>query len=131
MSYDIFVQDLPARALSIEEIPADFVPGPIGPLARIRDVIRAVVPGLTFNDAGWATIEEAEYSIEVNLGTDDPVQSFAFHVRGTEVGLYLVAEILRSLALRALAPGTETGFFSLEGDTREAYARWRAYRDHV
>ena len=30
MSFDIFVQDIPAPAKSVDEIPEDFVPKPIG-----------------------------------------------------------------------------------------------------
>lgn len=131
MSYDIFVQDLPADATSIEDVPDDFRPQPLGPRGHILDTMLRIAPSLTMDDSGWGTIEDADYSVEVNLGTEDPVHSFAFHVRGEETGLFVVSEILSALGYRALAPGTATGFFSLSEDQRAAYARWRRYLAHT
>jgi hypothetical protein len=129
MSYDIFVRDLPAAAASIEDIPDDFSPKPLGPRGRIVNAVRRA--GGVLDESGWASIEGPGYSIEVNLGLDDPVSSFAFHVRGGDTALFVVWDVLNELGCRALAPGTDSGFFELGADTLEAYARWRAYRDHA
>jgi hypothetical protein len=42
MSWDIFVQDLPRDAQSIEDIPRDFQPKPILPRSRIVEVFKEV-----------------------------------------------------------------------------------------
>src|SRR5690242_5115089 len=97
MSFDIFVQDIPEDAKSIDEIPDGFVPAPIGRLERIRNAMRAVLPELVFDESGWGSVEGAGYSIEVGVGTADPVESFGFHVRGHESALFVVAEILDRL----------------------------------
>lgn len=131
MSYDIFVQDLPANAASIADIPGDFTPRGLGPRATIVEAIRRAAPGVLFDETGWAAIDGPDYSIEVSLGVEDPVQSFAFHVRGGAASLFVVATILDDLGYRALAPDTESGFFRLERDARDAYARWRAYLAQV
>jgi hypothetical protein len=55
---------------------------------------------------------------------------FAFHLRGGEEGLFVVAEILAALGVRAFAPGTESGLFELDRAS-EAFLRWRACRDQV
>ena len=130
MSYDIFVLDLPADITDVDQIPADFKAGHLGPRAAIVDAIRRVVPEAAFDETGWASIDGADYSVEINLGTEDPVDSFAFHLRGGEEALFVVANILDTLGFRAVAPGTESGLFTL-GTATQAYARWRAYRDHV
>lgn len=130
MSYDIFVLDLPADITDVDQIPADFKPGSIGSRATIIDGIRRVVPEVAFDETGWASIDGADYSIEINLGTEDPVESFAFHLRGGEEALFTAANILDTLGLRAVAPGTESGLFTL-GTAGQAYATWRRYRDHA
>ena len=129
MSFDIFVQDLPLGVAAIDEIADDFVPGSLGPRARIVEAIRRLVPEVTFDADGWADIERPDYALEINLGVSDPVKSFAFHLRGDagDTALFVVAAILEELGLRALAPGTASGFFELEADAREAYARWREW----
>jgi hypothetical protein len=130
MSFDVFVQDLPPDIQAVAEIPDDFKPRSLGPRSGLIDAIRRVVPAAVFDKAGWAAIEGPNYSIDVNLGTADPVQSFTFHVRGANEALFIVADILDALGLRALAAGSESGLFTL-GTAAPAYAAWRAYRARV
>jgi hypothetical protein len=130
MSFDVFVQDIPASAKSTDDIPDDFVPKPIGARSTVVAAIRKVAPEVKFADPAWATIDGDDYSIELNLGHEDPVTAFAFHVRGGEDGLFLVADILTELDLRAFAPGTESGLFELDR-SREAFLRWRDFRGRV
>jgi hypothetical protein len=131
MSYDIFVLDIPQAVTRVEDVPADFVPRPLGPRQRIVEALRRAVPDLALDETGWGSIEGPDYSIEVNLGAEDPISSFAFHVRGRETALFVIADVLNDLGCRAVAPGAQTGIFSLDSDALEAYARWRAYRDHA
>ena len=130
MSLDIFVQDIPADARSVGDISGDFLPQPIGARSWVVSAIRKVAPEIKFARPDWGTIEGEGYSIEVNLGLDDPVMSFAFHLRGGEEGLFLVGDILAELDVRAFAPGTESGLFEVDR-TREAFSRGRAYRRRV
>jgi hypothetical protein len=130
MSFDIFVQDIPLEAKSVEDIPDDFAPQPIGARSRVVAAIRKVAPEVTFARPEWGTIDGEGFSIEVSLGLDDPVMGFAFHLRGGEEGLFLVADILAELGVRAFAPGTEAGLFEVDR-AGEAFSRWRSYRDRV
>jgi hypothetical protein len=66
-------------------------------------------------------------SIEVNLGESDPVEGFAFHIRGGDKALFVVAEIPDMLGLRALAPEAESGLFTVDM-TAPVFAAWRADR---
>jgi hypothetical protein len=130
MSFDVFVQDLPPSARSVEEIPGDFQPQPLGKRSVLIKAIKRVVPSANFSDPTWGTIDGEGYSIEINIGEEDLVSCFAFHIRGGQEALFVVADILAELRLRALAPGTESGFFDL-GELASAYARWKAYRNQV
>lgn len=130
MSFDIFVQDIPAAAKSVDEIPEDFVPKPIGARSAVVASISEVAPEVKFSSPEWGTIDGEGYSIEVNLGLDDPVTGFACHLYGDERGLFLIAAILDELGVRAFAPGTESGLFEVDR-TSEAFLRWREYRNQV
>jgi hypothetical protein len=130
MSFDVFVQDLPGDARTVADIPDDFAPRPLGRRADILAGILRVVPGADFSDPTWGRIDSAGYSIEVNIGPEDPVQGFAFHIRGAQDALVVVANILAELRLRAIAPGTKSGFFELS-ELAAAYSRWQAYRSKV
>jgi hypothetical protein len=128
MSRDIFVQDLPPGATTVDDIPEDFEPRSIG--LRRADIIAAIteiVPYADFSDPGWGTIDLPGTTIvasdgpgvwlrgetiEVNLGDDEQVDGFAFHVRGGGIEAdRLVAKILRRLKLRALDPSSDSGVF--------------------
>jgi hypothetical protein len=132
MSYDIFVQDIPTSAHCVDDIPSNFRPQPIGRRSEIIAVITAVAPEADFSDPSWGVIEGAGWSIELNLGQADEVPGFAFHLRGGgDEPLAIVAEILKRLNLRAIAPGTETGLFKPLPNASEAFWKWQQYRDQV
>jgi hypothetical protein len=132
MSYDIFVQDIPSFVQCVEDIPEDFRPQSIGHRSDIIAVITAVAPEADFSDPSWGIIEDAGWSIEVNLGAEEDVSGFAFHLRGGgEEPLSVVAEILKRLNLRAVAPDSDTGLFEPGPKASEAFQRWQRYRDQV
>ena len=129
MSWDIFVQDLPEGVTTIDDIPKDFAPQPLGPRSTIISKILEVVPSADFSDPAWGQIDGENWSIEVNLGASELCHSFAFHVRGGDEAAGVVAAVLEHLHLRALDPGGEGGIFSAGPGSVESFRRWRAYRD--
>ena len=130
MSWDIFVQDIPAEAQSVADIPADFSPQPIGSPARILDALRAVAPFADFSDPTWVRIDAPAACMEVNIGADDPVGCFAFHIRGGSGSVGIVAEVLQRLRLRAFDTASDTGTFD-SSCAAESLHRWQQYRAHV
>jgi len=130
MSWDIFVQDLPRDAKFVKEIPSDFKPSYIGKRSTIIEKIREVVPTADFSNLSWGRIDKDDWSIELNMGADEDCMSFAFHVRGGDAALGVIAAILEHLNLRALCPQTG-GFFVVNTEAVEAFRKWRAYRDQV
>ncbi len=130
MSFDVFVQDIPPDAREVGDIPDGFVPKPIGARSAVVTAIQKVAPEVEFRTPECGTIEGDGYSIEVNLGLDDPVTGFALHVRGSQDALFIVADVLSELGVRAFAPGTESGLFEVNRSSA-AFLRWRAYRDGV
>jgi hypothetical protein len=128
MSWDLFVNNIPREFASVSEIPEGFVQRSLGSRRQIVDKICAVVPNADFSDPSWGLIDGDGYSIEVNIGKDDPVTGFAFHIRGGDNAVYVVADILDYLGLRAFDPQSDSGFFSLK-DGPASLQKWRAYRN--
>jgi hypothetical protein len=129
LSWDIFVQDLPRDAESIADIPADFRPKPIGNRADVVRQIKEVVPGADFSDPSWGRIEADDWSVEVNMGTNEECNGFALHVRGGDAVVGVIAAVLDHLNLRALS---QTGEFFVAGpEALESFQKWRAYRVQV
>lgn len=74
MSYDVSVH----TAGSID----DPDPEPLGPRAQVIEALERTFPGLRWVDPHWGDFADSEGSAEFNLGTEDPVKSFAVHLRG-------------------------------------------------
>ena len=129
MSWDIFVQDIPGAARSIADIPDDFEPSPIGSRSHILEAIRCIAPFAEFPNDSWARLDAPCVSIEISLGTDDPVMSFAFHIYGGECSAGVVTDILTRLELRALDPTSDSGIFE-PARACESLQRWQQYRAH-
>ena len=130
MSWDIFVQDIPAEARTVGDIPDDFRPRPLG---RRDDIVRRILevaPGADFTDPSWGSFEGPDFSIEFNLGEDVEVTSFALHVRGGDTAAGLVAELLDRNGWRAFDPVSDSGIFDRSA-AAASMRRWRAYRDRM
>ncbi|MDJ0709208.1 MAG: hypothetical protein QNJ14_02405 [Woeseiaceae bacterium] len=130
MSWDIFVHDFPSHLLSVADIPDNFQPGPIGSRSDVSARILEVFPGADFTDPCWGVIDGADWSIEVNIGEDEPCTGFALHVRGGDGAAEAVAAILDHLQLRAI--DMQTGeFFVAAENARASLSRWRNFRDRA
>ncbi|NVL83974.1 hypothetical protein, partial [Escherichia coli] len=65
----MYAQDFPPVA-SVEDIPEDFDPQPLGPRDTVILKFRAVLPDVDFSDPGWGLLRREGWSIEFNLGND-------------------------------------------------------------
>jgi hypothetical protein len=131
MSWDIFIQDIPASARTVRDIPDDFEPGPLGQRSQLVERILQVAPTTTFRDPAWGVFEGSGFSVEFSLGDDDTARCVALHVRGDNpAAVGLVADLITRFGWRALDPGSESGIFDpvLAADS---FDKWRRYRNEV
>ena len=57
MSWDIYVQDVPENVVSVEDVPDDFMPRPIGKRSDIIARIKQVIPNVDFSNPILGQIE--------------------------------------------------------------------------
>jgi hypothetical protein len=119
----------PPDVETVEDIPDEFAPGPLMSRQSLIDGILTVVPDADFSNPAWGKIEGPGYSIEVNVGDDDPVESFGFNVRGGDLADVAIADILDHLELRAIDESSGD-FFDRQASV-ESLQGWRAHRDRV
>ncbi|MFG2051180.1 hypothetical protein ACGFIW_27590 [Micromonospora sp. NPDC048935] len=130
MSWDVFIFDAPPDATSVDELPQDSNPSPLGTGSDIRRCLRENFPDLDLTDPAWGQLIGPTWSIEFNIGSDDPVHSIMLHVRGGGDVLAVIARIVAVVGGRAL--DTSTGEF-LTGDSTQT-AGWHGfqqYRDQI
>jgi hypothetical protein len=107
VSRDVFVQDIPAAANRVDDIPPDWEPSPLPFLAeRVVAEVRRLHPETDVSEPTWLQVELPGASIDVNVTDERPFMSFALHVRGEDRGAAdgFIGELLRRLGVRAFDP---------------------------
>ncbi|HZG02264.1 MAG TPA: hypothetical protein VE546_01590 [Streptomyces sp.] len=129
MSWDVLLLPLPADAASVSDLPDGLSPPPIGGAARVRDALRAAVPGVDLSDPAWGVLEGPTWSVELNIGAGDPVESVMLHVRGGgDDVLPVIHRMAAALGCRAV--DCSEGDFLAEGDGTGWHA-FQEFRDRV
>ena len=128
MSWDLFVQDWGSFD-SLEQIPNDFEPKSIGKRSELIEKIKTAEPTAAFTNPSWGLLENEFFSIEFNMGDSEVVDSFVMHIRGNELAIPCIGNILESLNLRA-SDGSTPNFFDIEKSKKEM-SRWIDYRNSI
>ncbi|WP_251021996.1 hypothetical protein [Streptomyces sp. ISL-10] len=129
MSWDVILLRLPAGVTSVQEIPADYTPESLG---RRDDVLAAViqaVPDVDLSDPAWGELSGPTWSIELNIGSEEPVDSVMLHIRGS--GDDVLTPVLRLAdALRCKALDCAEGDLITPGQTSGWHA-FQQFRDRA
>jgi hypothetical protein len=129
MSWDIYIQEFPAGAAKVSDIPDDFRGGPLGSRSELIAKIQDALPGADFSDPTWGDFEEDGFSIEFNMGPEEVCDSIMLHVRGGGHPVQTIARLLEHLNLRAI--DCQTGaFFDVEM-AKASFGSWTRYRDQI
>ncbi|MHA5052509.1 hypothetical protein [Streptomyces sp. SD15] len=103
MSWDVLLLRLPDNVTSVHEVPGDHTSSPLG---RRHDVLAAVaqaVPDADLSDPTWGELLGPTWSMELNIGHEDPVDSIMLHIRGSgDDVLTRVFRLAESLGCRVL-----------------------------
>lgn len=131
MSWDVLFQPLPPGVRSIAEIPEDFAPGALCTRAELIEKVRAIAPMVDFRDPAWGVIEGDDFSIEINVGDEDPVGGFMLHVRGSDGALGVIRLLSEALGCAPI-DCSEGELLDLHTpDVAAGLRAWRAFRDGV
>ncbi|WP_411072826.1 hypothetical protein [Streptomyces sp. cmx-4-25] len=129
MSGDVLLLPLPADIASIDDLPADHEPPPVGSRSDVRAALEAAVPGVDLTDPARGELLGPAGVIELNIGEGDPVESVMLHVRGgTDDVLPMIFRIARALDCRPF--DRAAGDLLADGDAAGWHA-FRAFRDRA
>lgn len=120
---------VPAGAETIEDLAED--DAPLGTRAEVLAKLRAALPQADFSDPTWGIVEGPDYSVEVNLGDEEPVSAIMLHVRGGDSVMQVIRTAAKALGCGALDCNADE-VLDLEGDVAGAGLQaWREYKDRV
>lgn len=128
MSWDLFVQDW-GDVNSLDEIPNDFKPNPIGTRSDFIARIQKVEPSVDFTDPSSGKFRNNHFSIRFDMGDSEELYGFSMRVRGDDHSLPFIAQILDELNVRA-SDGTTAHFFDTE-EYKKNLGNWISLRNKV
>jgi len=130
MSWDVMIFNTRGKkAPPVEQFKEDDY-SPLGPAAEVRERLSASLPEIDWSDPTWGIYNRAGFSIEFNVGKDDPIESMMLHVRGGGDAIAAVATIARPLGWSALDCSTSE-FLDLDSPSQEGWEGFQAFRDRV
>ncbi len=112
-------------------MPGDFQPPPIGTRDDVIRHITKALPEVNFDDPSWGHLQGPDFSVELNIGSGDTIDSLMLHVRGGDGALAIIQLLTDALGVRAV-DCSEGEFLNLSTpDALASLQAWRAYRDCV
>ncbi|MFD6099103.1 hypothetical protein ACFVWN_22790 [Nocardiopsis flavescens] len=129
MSWDVLLMPFPADAASPDDLPDGHRLPAVGPVGLVLHRIRAAFPGADLSDPAWGLLrdEEQGWSMELNMGRKDPVESIMLHIRGGGDVVHTALRLAAVLGCRAV-DCSDGEFLAEEGGGWEEF---QAYRDQV
>ncbi|MER8029870.1 hypothetical protein ABTZ78_13010 [Streptomyces bauhiniae] len=129
MSWDVLLLRLPDDVTSMDELPQDYTPPPLGRHHEVLAAVAQAVPDADLSDPEWGDLSGPTWSIELNIGSEDPVTSIMLHIRGS--GDDVLVPVLRlAEALRCKALDLSEGDLITRGQTSGWHA-FQQFRDRV
>ena len=127
MSWDVMVMRIPEGLTSLDEISEDF-DEPLCGLREVGPTLLSVFPDLDLSDPTWGILEGDDFSIEFNIGDEDPCDSIMLHVRGGDGALTPIRALCATTGWAAIdAGGGELIDTNGEGAV-SGFTEWQEFR---
>lgn len=120
---------VPPGVKRMDELPDEYEHD-LASLAELQGMLIEMFPEIDLGDPTWAVLEDPDFSIEFNLGEDDPCQGIMLHVRGGDGALAPIRHLCEQTGWMAFDP-SKGDFIDLEADPGAGLRAWRAFRDQV
>jgi hypothetical protein len=130
MSWDVMIFNTRGKSPpSVEEF-EDSDYETLGPAADVRQRLSELLPGVDWSDTTWGIYEGDGFSIEFNVGDDDPIENMMLHVRGGGEAIAAIAKFARPLGWSALDCSTSE-FLDLDNPSQDGWEGFQEFRDTV
>ncbi|WP_256639119.1 hypothetical protein [Streptomyces murinus] len=129
MSWDVLLLRLSDDVTSMHELPDDYSPKPLGRQCDVLAAVTQAVPEADLSDPTWGDLSGPDWSIEFNIGSEDPVDSIMLHIRGS--GDDVLGPVFRlAETLRCKVLDLSEGDLINPGQTAGWHA-FQQFRDHM
>ena len=129
MSWDVMVFHLRDKPQSLDDLREEAML-PLGPAAQVREAISSVLSGVDWSDCTWGLYGGNGFSIEFNVGKEDPIQNMMLHVRGGGDAVSDIMKLVLANAWIALDCSTSE-FLDPAAPSNEGWVGFQKYRDQI
>jgi hypothetical protein len=130
MSWDVMIFNMrgktPPPLDQLQE--SDYAP--LGAAVEVRQQVSSLLPGVDWSDPTWGIYGDDGFSIEFNVGKDDPIENMMLHVRGGGDAIAAITRFAKPLGWSALDCSTSE-FLELDKPSQAGWQGFQAYRDKV
>jgi hypothetical protein len=130
MSWDVSLYKFDRIYASLDDMPNDQRPLPMGTLEQVQQAISGVFANTDWSDPIWGIFHSAVGSIEFNIGKDDPVISVGLHVRASETIVGAILQLCSRQQWQAIDISNGS-FLDQSKSPEEGLRQWQAYRDQI
>lgn len=130
MSWDVMIINARGVPADLETLPEDFESQPLGSAASLRELVSSVLPEVDWSDPSWGMFEGDGFSIELNIGEDDPVTDAMLHVRGSGDPLPSIVRLCKLGGWLAYDTSDGTAI-DLDNPSRAGWEAFTQFRDQV
>jgi hypothetical protein len=127
MSWDVVVQNFEGHPPPEDEMVEGL---PLGTAASIRKKIDKYLPGVNWSDPLTGFYEEEAFSIEFQLGEEQPITCMVLAVRGGGEAFAALKSFARPHKW-SLFDCTESAFLDLDSPTASGFEAFQNYRDRA
>ena len=130
MSWLALLIKIPDAFVSINDIPNDFVPEPLGSRDVVLTILADVFPDANFADSTWVQVDRKNYVIELMVGNEEPVESLGFRPHGDDTVIEALQLLCAQTGWRAY--DTSSGdFINFATNPAQGFQAWRTYAQRV
>lgn len=130
MSWDVMVFRFAGTPPTSTDDMEDAESIPLGPAADVRAGISSILPQTSWCDPEFGNFDGDEFSIEFNLGADDPIDNMMLHVRGGGDAVGAIMSFVRPLGWTALDCSSGE-FLDSAGPSDEGWKGFQNLRDDI
>lgn len=130
MSWDVVLLHLPEDSRSLADVPRDFNSPPLGTQAAVLAAVARAVPEADLSDPTWGRLDGSGWSMELNIGSRDPVDLIMLHLRGGGDDILIpVFRLAGELDCRVL--DCSSGELLSSPQETEGWHAFQQFRDHI
>jgi len=131
MSWDVMVFNYHGSPpKDFDDLPDDHKPDPLGPADEVRASVSKYLPGVDWSDPTWGDFVGEGFSIEFNVGNDDPITDMMLHVRGGGDAISAILQFAKPNKWSLLDSSTGD-FIDPDNPSQEGWEGFQAFRDKM